>query len=700
MRIFLSVLVLVSGLSRVAHAQVVEPRELLEVADFSSPVVSPDGKQVAFRVERASITRNTYDASWYVQDVDGTSLPRRIADGGVVLRDTAGVPLPATVLWSPDDRWIYYRASVDGKIDVWRAAVNGSGVVPLTHDPADVRDFRLAEKGRKLQFSVGATREEVRSAELAEYYGGIHIDRTIPIGQPLFRSGNIGGRLATQRYGEIWFDHVPLLANVPDRWKEVDLITGVLRELTLPPGAKRPAAEVKSAVAKDAPSKQVRSPNGWVAMLTRVGEQKDLLQKPNVVLSARDPRNGTEVTCSAPLCKGKQIIGIQWRPGRSEVLFTVTDPEEGEAQSIYRWNVKSNVVHLLVHSRGLVNGGRAQARYSQCGVSSTVLVCVTADASQPPRLERIDLETGKRQVLFDPNAALAQTLARSTPVRLLRWKGTNGQVFTGEFYLAQGVAGSVAPLFVSYYQCRGFVRGGVGDEWPFASLAAYGISALCISEAPYVRNPVDRYDSAIAAVAGAVQLLSASGEIDCAKVGMGGLSFGSEVTMWTAMRTKLLAAASVSSPSATSTYYLFNSLMGTRFTKVLTVNWGLGTLEKTPKRWRLLSPQFNLDKISTPVLFQMSEQEYLYALDYAIPLIKENMADLYVFPNEPHLKFQPRHKLAVYTRNVDWFRFWLQNFEDKDPSKAAQYARWRKMREGMKYAQSSTPLACKKTAGS
>ena len=99
----LSVLVLLSGLSYVAHAQTVEPRDLLEVVDFSSPVVSPDGKQVAFRVEQASVGRNTYDAFWYVQDVDGSSLPHRIADGGVVLRDTSGVPLPATVLWSQRD---------------------------------------------------------------------------------------------------------------------------------------------------------------------------------------------------------------------------------------------------------------------------------------------------------------------------------------------------------------------------------------------------------------------------------------------------------------------------------------------------------------------------------------------------------------------------------------------------------------------
>jgi hypothetical protein len=54
----------------------------------------------------------------------------------------------------------------------------------------------------------------------------------------------------------------------------------------------------------------------------------------------------------------------------------------------------------------------------------------------------------------------------------------------------------------------------------------------------------------------------------------------------------------------------------------------------------------------------------MYALEYEIPLIREHRADLYVFPNKPHQKFQPKHSLAVYERNLGWFRFWLQGYED------------------------------------
>lgn len=92
---------------------------------------------------------------------------------------------------------------------------------------------------------------------------------------------------------------------------------------------------------------------------------------------------------------------------------------------------------------------------------------------------------------------------------------------------------------------------------------------------------------------------------------------------------------------------------------------------------------FHLLLMRFSILMQLPEQEYIYTLDYAIPLIREHLADLYVFPNEPHQKFQPRHKLAVYQRNLDWFRFWLLGLEDKNPMKRGQYSNWRMMQSSM-----------------
>ena len=667
-----------------SHAETISPRRLLEVVDLTGPVISPDRGSVAFRLEQASVVRNTFDVFWYVQAMDGKSPPHRVADGGVLLHDSAGGSVPGHAVWSPDGRWIYYRALVAGQLAVWRAAEDGSGAKPVTHDPADVREFALSADGKTLKYSVGATRDAVIAAEQSEYDHGIHIDDTVPVGQGgIFRSGNIDGRLETQRFPlgvESW-ERVQLLAGVPDQWKAIDLKTGKTRNLSSserPP--QTPTVSDLSRVLPKPEDLAVDPDTGRLALLTRSGNGKGLRRKPDVELAILPKASSIHpIKCQAELCTGKAIGAIQWRPHSDEVLFTVTDRHEGQAQSIYRWNVRTGAVHLVTQSAGMLNGG---GRYQSggCGVSSEAMVCVVAKADRPPRLERIDLATGERQVLFDPNAALALDMAQTAPSRLLRWTDAKGQEFTGQFFPARRTGDGPSPLFVNYYDCRGFLRGGLGDEWPFASLAENGISALCINSAPYRLDAVERYGQGLSAVKSAIDLLASKGEIDRARVGMGGLSFGTEITLWTAMKSDLLAAASVTSVGMSRNYYLFGSMRGDVFFKQLKEFWQLGALDETPERWRLLSPAAYLDKIKAPILMQMPEQEYVVALDYAIPLIRDQRADLYVFPNEPHQKFQPRHKLAAYERNIDWFRFWLQGYEDPDPAKRKEYKRWRVMK--------------------
>jgi dipeptidyl aminopeptidase/acylaminoacyl peptidase len=226
----------------------------------------------------------------------------------------------------------------------------------------------------------------------------------------------------------------------------------------------------------------------------------------------------------------------------------------------------------------------------------------------------------------------------------------------------------------------------MGNEWPLASLAEDGISTLCINAPPFTDKPLVRYDRAVTSVAAVVGLLAAEGLVDPRRVGMGGLSFGSEVTMWVAMHSDLLAAASVTSPSVTPMYYRMNMARGQMFETGLRKVWGLGSPEETPDQWKRLSPVYNLDSIHTPVLFQMPEEEYLCAIDSIFPLMRKHRADLYVFPNEPHNKFQPRHLLAAYQRNLDWFRFWLQGYDSGERGKRARYEHWRAMRDALQGA--------------
>ena len=682
----------VSSLACVSHAEGVTTRELAEVADLSGPVVSPDGHQVAFRLERAVIERNTFDTTWYVQDVDGASPPHRVGDGGFAVHDVYGLSVPAKAVWSADGRWIYYLAMIDGKMDVWRAASDGSRAEPVTLDPADVRDFSLGDDGHSLNYSVGATREQVSEAEQAEYNKGVRLDESVPVGQPLFRSSYIDGRLATQRLRDNELTRVPLLSAVPDRWKTLDLVTGERRDLALSevPRGKGVKSDVPETAS--APWMSAADPHGdRVARLTRVGPDEGVIQKPYSELSVQvTGKTGSLLRCQADTCRNKAITSIQWRPNSDDVVFTVTDPDEGDAQSIAAWDTSANAVREIVHLHGLLNGGRDVG--STCGVSRSTLVCVAAEADKPPRLEAIDLESGRRHVLFEPNAALAAEIAATTPARFLRWKDARGQTFTGQFFAARRIDNRAPPLFVNYYRCTGFLRGGTGDEWPLATLADQGISALCINYAPIRVDAAERYNLGLLAVRSVVDLLASEGEIDRSRVGMGGLSHGAEVTLWTAMNSNLLTAASMSSPMTSPLFYQLLGLYGDSFYPRMKKFWQLGSPSETPQRWKTMSPMFNLEKIKVPVLMQLPEQEYLFSLDYVIPLLKKDRAELYVFPDEPHFKFLPKHKLAAYERNLDWFEFWLRGYEDSNPVKKQQYVHWRVMRDAVsaKSARSST----------
>ena len=677
------------------HAETISPRRLLEVTDLGNPVISPGGRRVAFRAEQASVERNTYDSTWYVQSLDGTSPPLRIAGGGAPLREyVTGLALPSPAVWSPDGKWIYYRARLDGRVSVWRAAADGSGSHAVTSDLADVRDFTLSGDGKTLTYSVGATREEVVAAEDSEYDRGIRIDDTANIAAGLFRSSKLEGRPATQRFLGDWFSTGPLLAKVPDRWKAVDLATMTTRNLS---ASELPVHPLKVAdLSPDLPASPTKiaqsADDGRIAVLMPGKKEKGLLMSRYIELAMLPDRYTSHpVRCMAKLCHDRYITNIQWRPGSDEVLFTAMDFQKGREQSIYGWDVVAGTVRPIVLSNGLCSGSQ---RYwdTTFALSSGTLVCVAAEADRPPRLEAIDLVNGQRRILFEPNKKLEADIAATVPARPIRWKDAQGQEFTGQLFEARGAStGHPPPLFVTFYTCDGFLRGGLGDEWPLATMAEDGISALCINAIPAELrlDVVANYDQGRAAVDSVVKLLSDEGRIDRTRVGMGGLSYGSEVTLWTLAHSNVVSAASVSGISVTPTYYLFNSLREA-FRSNLRQQWQLGAPDETPKRWREISPAYQLDRIKAPVLFQLPEQEYRMTLDYALPLMRRHRADIYVFPDETHIKFQPRHKLAVYERNVDWFRFWLQGHEDPSPEKAGQYRLWRGMKEKTASSRSDT----------
>lgn len=652
-----------------AKAPSPSPRMLVEVTDLSGVAVSPDGTAVAFRKERASIERNAYRSEWHVAEVNGARPPLRIGNGGEPLRTPAGVAVPEQPQWSPDSRWIYYRALHGGEIQVWRAARDGRIAEQVTRDSANVEWFLLSADGARLYYRIGATRLAIEAAEQAEYDAGILFDDGVHGGQNIFRSLPLEGRLASHRFSEEGTR--PLLSTAPRSYRVVELDSLTVhdaaeaelsRERRTDDSLRRHALDTRMAA---------RSSNG----------------RNTAVLAGRYPhsellvfRNGARpVVCEA--CRAMTIEGVAWSGG-DEVVFTARDVSKGFAHSLYAWRPGDDAPRLIVASDGLLAGDRT-GQGSTCAVGDTFAFCVTASALSPPRLERIELDTGAREVIADPNSALAVAGAAQVEAVARSWTDADGRHFSGHLLLPRNRPNGRMPLFINYYRCPGYLRGGYGDEYPLAPLASAGIASLCVNMTPATEHAEDDYNAALSAVEAIISELDEEGVIDRRRVGMGGLSFGSEVALWIAGESDLLSAVSISSAQPSPTGWWLRASMAGRRASMLR-RWGISAPDETPDQWRRISPSYFAEGISAPVLMQLPEGEFRTNVELYARLRGAGIAtELYVFPNEPHQKVEPRHKLAVYDRNLDWFRFWLQGFIDRDPKKSEQFARWTSLRSAI-----------------
>lgn len=635
--------------------------DLVQAADVSSVSASRDARLVAFRVDRPSVASNSYELRWHVLDA-ASGRVRDIGSAGEPILYDPGLLAAEPPIWSPDGRWIYYRGLRAGGVQVWRSAADGSGSQAVTAEEGDVLAIEPSVDGRGIAYRVGPPRREIEQAELAEYESGILVDEHVELGQNLFRGAFIHGRRASQRLAGTWFSRGHLLWARPPRERRLDFAS--LAAVDAGAGDFRaPTSEEAEAVA--------RSSRGDVA--TAMWEGMD-----GSLAVTRAGRGGATVACPAPECRSERVSWVAWRPGFDQVVFASAD--RALVQTLRLWDLASGEVRTIVRGAGLLSGGEYDNK--PCAVLENQAVCVAAGPTAPPRLEAIHLETGAARPLHDPNLPLRSR--RWPAAKRLAWRSAEGKEFTAVLFLPQGAPDRPVPLFINYYRCAGFIRGGIGDEWPFAMLAASGIASVCVNTTRTTgpQDGVGQYRAALGGIEALVDLLARRGLVDRARVGMGGLSFGTEVTLWALIYSDLLSAASIASPQFEAASYWFNAVRGRDNHQILREVWGIGPPDETRERWKLVSAALNTDRIRAPLLLQLAEQESRYAIElYARLTNSPTPAEMYVFPDEPHIKVQPRHRLAVYRRNLDWFRFWLQGHEDPEPAKAKQYERWRALAE-------------------
>lgn len=623
----------------VAQSAPVTITTLVEAADISGLAVSPDGKRIAYRVVRGSLAQDKMVVDWFVAPVHGHGPSRWLASGGEALFSHAGSIVPETPVWSPDSQTLFFRRRADRSLQIWGARI-GETAKPLTDDPADIVAYKLAEDGRSIVYRVGATRQDIRRASGEIYDDGLLIDATTDLAQPVAGGLVIDGERVMQRYTGKWFERVPLLSETPLTTKSIAL-EGASVTIAAAPAtrgvARREAGQVSSQL-------------------------------------FLDTADGRSDACPSTAC-GANPVGGAWMEGTHELLVTTGDVK-GRVQ-LRLWRAGDTRSRLVVDQVGTLDGGPAPLP-APCATASSRIFCVAASAASPPKLVAIEIESGRQKIVDDPNASLRRAI--SSAARTLDWQA-GGFSFHGEL-LQPKDAHEPVPLVLSYYRCPGFLKGGFGEALPVQPLVEAGIAVLCIDAArvPGKYFAPDHYAAALPGIAAVIDRLARDGTIDGNRVGMWGFSFGSETTQYVMRHSTLLKAVSLASLQITESYFWPNALPGRDMSKVIKNSFGLGWPDHEPESWSMISPSRNTATLNAPVLIQSAEDEIRWMGEFLSSAARDGKpVEMHAFADEAHALMRPRHKRAALERNLDWFRFWLNNERDPAPAKAAQYERWARL---------------------
>jgi len=635
-----------------AHRKPVAATDLVEVAEIGGPTISPDGTHIVFRVSRPSLETNETSLTWYIGAVDGSE-PEFAADGGLARIDGAGLVADQTPVWDPDSRGFRFLAYHAGAISLWHWR-KGAGAREEIREDADIVEFALSADGKSLRYTVGATRAQIEQAEMKAYEEGVLVDAAVDLNQAIAGGVIDDGKRIMQRFTGPWFDRRRILWDAPRREKAVQL----------QPAATPLSGSLKTETRTPSQGVSVASDDGSVATVKRAAKRTTLTVT---------RKNGATILCAAPICQSPGLLVTAWRPGRDALLLF---HDAGSArEDVWEWSVGSRTARKIVTTDGAL---RLTDRPLRCAVARDALLCAESQPLIPPRLVRIALAGAKHSVVFEPNAALARRVrAEAIPLAL---PGNRSAIL-----LRPAGTKTPTPVVVQNYHCAGFLKGGTGDELPMLPLVEHGIAVLCIDpfRGPPRGGQEGTYELARTVIAAAIEDLAKEGLVDPNKVGIAGFSHSSGVALWALRHSKAFAAATIGTGQISPHYFWTNAVPDRGFAATLEDYWRMGDPDSDPARWKIASAVYDIAAIDTPILMQLPDAEAPWTAEFHTKLKRAGKpAEMIVYADELHNKYQPRHKRAVYDRNLDWFRFWLTGEEDPAPEKSAHYERWRHYRAG------------------
>ena len=656
----------------IAHGErALAPEDLARLRDigpaepqyFSSPVftVSPDGRSAAFQLRRGDPEHNDYCLAMVVLDLTGKRPPAIVDEGGELIlasldlrgiaEVSSGLPRVITPRWSDDGTWFAFLKKDEQGVQVWRAFIDGRPSERLTRSGLPLVDFRIAPDGAGIVYATRPDLERQRLAIEQESLSGWHYD---------------------DRFNPSFSKRPSPITPAPRQAERLDIGSGLVRPAT--------SDEAKLVAVSDDYPAHAGAP------LPTNASGIDILET-NLSGTAKAGglvahlADGTLARCDKAACEG--AANPWWMAGHEHVFFRRWEGWANASSAIYDWTVKTGAVRRLYVTDDLL---------TSCTHDFKSVICLLHSSLVPGRLVRLDPRTGKRETIFDLNPEFAHLATGK--VERLHWSSALGAETVGDLVYPVGYhPGRRYPLVVVQYDTRGFLRGGTNDEYPIQAFASRGYAVLSFKRPAFPTDKTAKdYEEAgrrdlehfadrrnvQSSLERGVQLVVARGVADPARLGITGLSDGSTTVEWELIHSNLFAAAAMSSCCFDTT---FVSNVGPSAARHFLGEGYPGVLKRNDPFWKDVALEVNASRLSTPILLNASEEEFLDALVTFNALREAGVAvDLFEYPQEYHARWQPAHRLATYRRSLDWFDYWLRGVRSNEPARQSELQEWDRLK--------------------
>jgi len=642
--------------------------DLASLRNVHGVSISPDGEHVAAVIGQPVCESNSYRTSLLLIDTKSGNSWRNLGTAGVPHWDLINQWISESPQWSPDSQYTTYRAQMapGDSMQVWRWTTKREPPVQLTHVPGDVVSYRWMRDGSGLVLTVQPKRSPAEVRSIEEH--GVLYDGSFPVWN---RQSLVDAVLEWKPpEQQTWLYSFVTRKEHRAAPEEVNRYGPWQSDLKNENVLTRPQDFDQAHHILDAKISPDRTHVAYRYFQDATADAQQI----SYVLYVKPVRGGTPLRLT-PLTG--YVEEYWWSPDGNRIYYTVAT-QGGHSPEFAVASITGGPPRALVHTNDYLN------QLSMDDAERTV-ACTRENNTTPPQIALIDLQKGTVHTLLDLNPELRNI--QLSPVRRMEGVNRYGDSWFGQLVMPLHYEpGRRYPLIITTYRSGDyFLRGASGDESPIQVYAANGFAVLSL-DVGAMKDPNDfegfrmLWESPTASMEQAVRQLTESGLVDPERVGATGYSYGETILGFAIGHTGFIRAASgVASYDPFFDHYLVDRGFRSMFDK-----WGLGSLADptSRKNWSEVSLFLQPDRVHVPVLNQAGDFEGLGDLPLFIALSDLNRpVELYLYANELHHKNQPQHRLEIYERDLDWFRFWLKDEEDVTAAKREQYERWSKLRK-------------------